>query len=142
MGEWRFLILIYQSVLNGVVSEFRIGLHVHLLKNPRPVGADGLVAERQQFSNLSDRPAGGYQTHYLELPIGERFVRGPACAPFNIEHQFLGESRADIPTTLDHFVDRFEQLRARAVYGAIAGGVRLESPARVLSLRMHTEDQH
>lgn len=36
----------HQAVLDCIVSKFSAGFHTHLLKNPRPVGADGFVAQR------------------------------------------------------------------------------------------------
>lgn len=39
------LLLNYDPILDGIVNEFRISPHAHLLQNTSPVGAYGLVAQ-------------------------------------------------------------------------------------------------
>ena len=54
-SDLTLLLLVEKLVLDYVVGEFGIRLHSHLLQYPRPVGADGAIAQREQDGNLADR---------------------------------------------------------------------------------------
>ena len=47
--------VIYQFILDGIVSKFRIRFHSHLFQDPRTVRADRAITQREQFGNLARR---------------------------------------------------------------------------------------
>src|SRR5207253_7258787 len=119
-----------------IVGESRIGLHVHFLENTRPIGANSLIAQREQLSNLTDRFSRRYKTHDLELTIGKRLMERSVRASCHISNQFLSEHGTDILPAMDHFVERCDEFCARAVFGDITRRACSESPPRVLFLCM------
>jgi len=56
LSTFKFLscALLHQLILNRVVCKFSVGFHPHLFQNPRPVGADGLIAERKNPRDFAD----------------------------------------------------------------------------------------
>src|SRR5690349_24460639 len=76
--------LLDEAVLEGVVGEVAVGLELHLLHHPGPVGAHGLHAERHAVGHVADRLALGESQEDLELALGELLVRrlvGRAAEP-------------------------------------------------------------
>jgi hypothetical protein len=61
--------LVHQLVLDGVAGEFRVGFHIHLLHDSRPVGAYRPATQCQYVGNLADRSSGRNQAHHLKLAV-------------------------------------------------------------------------
>lgn len=59
----------YKSALKSIASKFGVVLEIHLLKDARPIGADGRHTEVHRLCDLRDRFPGRDETHDLIFTV-------------------------------------------------------------------------
>src|ERR1700737_478792 len=72
-------LLLDQSVLDRVASEFGVTLHFHLFEDSCAVSADGAYAQREYVCNFADRLAGSDQAHHFKFTIRKQFMGWAVC---------------------------------------------------------------
>ena len=100
--------LIHKLILDGVVDQFGIVLHVHFFKNARAVGADGFDAQRELIGDFGNGFAGRQQAQNLIFSVRQRFMGHFFKAGIQLESHLLGNGRADIFAAPEDLANRID----------------------------------
>jgi len=109
--------LVHQSLLQGVVGQLCVVLHVHFGEDAATVGADGADAQRKFLGDLPDGFAGGDQAENEKFPIRESLVRRFPNVHVQISGHSLREHWTHVTSARHNFLDGADQLFTRAFLG-------------------------
>src|SRR5882757_1846117 len=88
--------LLQQVVLDGVVSDVRVGFHAHLLQYPGAVGADGLHAQEQLGCDFRNTLTFGELAEDLKLAFRQHAVPRLAGRTLHAADEHLRQLRTHI----------------------------------------------
>ena len=130
-----------QLVLQGVVSQVAVRRKTHLFHHPRPVGADGLDAEREGLGDVASRFTLGKLEENLELALRQLLVRCHVIGPVQLLGKKLRNRRCDVALSKGndaYCIDNFSRV---ALLVEVATGSLTDEVDRVVLFRVTAQNE-
>src|SRR6185503_9772206 len=127
------------AALDGEAHQPRHVADAELFHQPRAVGLDGLLRERQTLGDLRPGVALGEKLQHFALARRQARQRIVALVARVVVDHHVGDARAEVALPRVHRADRLDHLlRGRALHH-VARGARLERAAHVFALGVHRQ---
>src|SRR5919198_4923215 len=107
--------LSYETVFDPETDKGRVGCKLQFAHDTPTVSSDGFGTQAELGGDGSERFSGTKEAEDLVLAVRERVLRPCRDAHLDIEHEFLCQLRAHVPSPAGDSANRLEQLRRRGI---------------------------